>query len=166
MKKNNGTVSVEIRKLQHADEVRKCAWLMANCEPWKTLRRSYDDSVRILNDPLKEVHLAVTKDEIVGFVIIQMSGAFTGYIQMVAVMPKWRNKGIGSKLIKFAENRIFRKKPNVFMCVSSFNKKAQKLYNKLGYEIVGELKGYIISGHSEILLRKTIAPLTEFKTSP
>jgi ribosomal protein S18 acetylase RimI-like enzyme len=122
--------------------------------------------MNILNGPLKEVYLAVTRERIVGFVIIQMSGAFTGYIPTVGVMPKWRNKGVGSRLIEFAEDRIFRESPNVFMCVSSFNKKAQKLYNKLGYEIIGELKDYIVSGHSEILLRKTIAPLTEFKTNP
>jgi ribosomal-protein-alanine N-acetyltransferase len=51
------------------------------------------------------------------------------------------------------------------MCVSSFNQHAQRLYAQLGYERVGELKNYVISRHSEILLRKTIAPLTEFKPS-
>jgi len=33
----------------------------------------------------------------------------------------------------------------------------------IGYGIIGELKNYIIPGHSEILLRKTIGCLTEFK---
>lgn len=63
----------------------------------------------------------------------------------------------------FAEKRIFSETPNAFICVSSFNSSAQKLYERLGYEVIGELKDYIISGYSEILLRKTIAPLTEFK---
>jgi ribosomal-protein-alanine N-acetyltransferase len=63
----------------------------------------------------------------------------------------------------FAEERIFSETPNVFICVSSFNKFTQRFYERLGYEVVGELKDYIISGHSEILLRKTIAPFTEFK---
>ena len=39
---------------------------------------------------------------------------------------------------------------------------AQRLYERLGYDVVGEFKDYIISGHSEILLRKTIAPLSEY----
>ncbi len=117
----------------------------------------------MLSDPLREIYLAVVRDEIVGFIVLIMSGALVGYIQTVAVMPEWRNKGIGSRLLKFAEERIFNKAPNVFMLVSSFNKKAQKLYKRLGYEVIGELKDYIVSGHSEILLRKSIAPLTEFK---
>ena len=161
---NSGNLSVEIRRLQNAVEAEKCAELMANSEPWITLRRTYEDSQKMLSDPSKEVHLAVVKDEIVGFIVLIMSGAFVGYIQTVGVMPEWRDRGIGSKLLKFAEDKIFAKAPNVFMCVSSFNKKAQKLYKKLGYEVIGELKDYIVSGHSEILLRKSIAPLSEFRT--
>jgi ribosomal protein S18 acetylase RimI-like enzyme len=91
-----------------------------------------------------------------------MSGALVGYIQTVGVMPEWRNKGVGSKLVKFAEDVIFTRAPNVFMCVSSFNEKAQELYKRLGYETIGELKDYIVPGHSEILLRKSVAPIREF----
>jgi len=161
---NSGNLSVEIRRLQNAVEAEKCAELMANSEPWITLRRTYEGSMKMLSDPSREVYLAVVKDEIVGFIVLIMSGAFVGYIQTVGVMPEWRDRGIGSKLLKFAEDKIFAKAPNVFMCVSSFNKKAQKLYKKLGYEVIGELKDYIVSGHSEILLRKSIAPLSEFRT--
>jgi [ribosomal protein S18]-alanine N-acetyltransferase len=99
----------------------------------------------------------------VGFSILLMRGAFVGYIQSVCVAPEWRSKGIGSQLMSFLEQRILSETPNVFICVSSFNKGAQKLYERLGYEVIGELKDYIIPGHSEILLRKTIAPLTEFR---
>lgn len=162
-KKNDGNINIEIRKLGDTGEAEKCARLMANSEPWITLRRTYEGSQKMLSDPSREVYLAVVKDEIVGFTVLIMSGAVVGYVQTVAVMPEWRDKGIGTKLLKFAEEKIFSKAPNVFMCVSSFNNKAQKLYRRLGYEVIGELKDYIVPGHSEILLRKTIAPWTEFK---
>ena len=48
------------------------------------------------------------------------------------------------------------------MCVSSFNGGARRLYERLGYEVVGELTDYIVQGHSEILLRKTVGPLTGY----
>ena len=51
--------------------------------------------------------------------------------------------------------------PNVFICASSFNPAAQRLYERLGYTVVGELTDYIARGHSEILLRKTTGPLNE-----
>ena len=153
---------IVIRKLEHKHEAHTLADFMANAEPWKTLKRSYQDGTRILADPEREVYVASVQDEIVGFTILQMKGAFVGYIQTVGVLPGWRNRGIGSRLVAFAEARIFREAPNAFICVSSFNPGAQRLYERLGYEVVGELKAYIVAGHSEILMRKTIAPLTEF----
>lgn len=163
MKSKEGIHNVKIRKLNSLPEVEVCARIMSDSEPWITLRRSYEDSLRIIKDPSKEVYLALVDNEIKGFIILRMRGIFVGYIQTVAVSPEWRNRGIGSKLIQFAEDRIFEEFPNVFLCVSSFNQKAQDLYRRLEYEIVGELKDFVIRGHSEILLRKTIGPLIDYK---
>jgi ribosomal-protein-alanine N-acetyltransferase len=163
MSKNEDDLNVAIRALRHVDEARVCAELMANSEPWITLRRSYEDSMKILCDPEREVYVALVGDQFVGFTILHMKGAFVGYIQSVAVWPEWRNRGIGSRLLAFAEERIFRETPNAFVCVSSFNPAAQRLYQNLGYEVIGELKAWIVPGHSEMLMRKTIAPLTEFR---
>lgn len=154
---------IQIRKLEGTDEADLCARLMAGSEPWITLGRSYEDSLKILVDKSKDIYVALVDQVIVGFIIINMNGSFVGYIQTVCVKPEMRNKGIGSILLNWAEQRIFSETPNVFMCVSSFNKEALKLYEKLGYEVIGELRDYIVAGHSEILLRKTIAPMTEFK---
>jgi ribosomal protein S18 acetylase RimI-like enzyme len=137
--------------------------MMANSEPWITLRRDYDASLKILIDSSREVYLAMVGDEIVGFTILSMQGAFVGYLQSVCVAPQWRGEGIGSELMDYVEKRILSETPNVFICVSSFNGRVQRLYERRGYEAIGELKDFIVPGHSEILLRKTIAPLTGFK---
>lgn len=154
---------MEIRKLSNDDEAKKCASMMAAAEPWITLHRNFEDAFKILIDATREVYLALIDGKLSGFIILNMSGAFVGYIQTVCVSPAWRGKGIGSELVNFAEQRILKETPNVFMCVSSFNEGARRLYERLGYEIVGELKDYIIAGHSEILLRKSTGPLIEFK---
>ena len=155
-------ITVEKRGLE-PPEVAVCARMMVDSEPWITLGRDYDASVKTLTAPSKEVYVATVEGEITGFIILNMQGGFVGYIQTVCVAPAWRNRGIGSKLLAFAEERIFSEVPNVFICVSSFNEKAQRLYRRLGYEVVGELRDYIVAGHSEILLRKTIAPLRDFQ---
>jgi ribosomal protein S18 acetylase RimI-like enzyme len=49
------------------------------------------------------------------------------------------------------------------MCVTSFNHQAQKLYYRLGYEKIGELKNHIIEGADEYILRKQGSPISEFK---
>jgi [ribosomal protein S18]-alanine N-acetyltransferase len=152
-----------IRKLKSKTEARACAQIMVTSEPWITLKRTYDDSLKMVTNPLREVYLAVSKGKVIGFIILQMEGTFTGYIQTVAVRADWRGQGLGSRLIAFAEKRIFAENPNVFMCVSSFNKKAQRLYRRLGYEKIGVLKNFIVPSHDEILLRKTLGPLAKFK---
>ncbi len=155
--------TIAIRPLDQAAEAEECARLMASSEPWLTLRRSYDACLKIVSDTSKEVYVAFVGGRLVGFLIINMKGAFVGYIQTICVRPDSQGQGFGSCLVRWAESRIFRESPNVFMCVSSFNHSAYKLYERLGYTVVGELKDYLVRGHSEVLLRKSIAPLGEFR---
>ena len=157
---------IEIRPLHDSAEAEVCAQMMAGSEPWLTLRRDYATLLKILTDPTREVYVALLDCKIAGFIMLNMRGAFVGYIQSICVAPQWRGQGIGSCLIAFAEQRIFRETTNVFICVSSFNPDARRLYERLGYELVGVLKDYLVSGYDEILLRKTIAPILEFKKTP
>ena len=158
-------VDVDIRPLaDSADdaEARACATIMATTDPWLTLGRTFDRCLATVRDTQLERYVAASDGDVVGFVLVSMRGSFTGYIKSVAVREDWRSKGVGRKLLAFAEARIFRDSPNVFMCVSSFNPRARALYHRLGYETVGELRDFIVRGYDEILLRKTIGPLTGF----
>lgn len=145
-----------------ASDVQWCADLMAQSEPWITLRRDRDSSLRQLGDPSKELYILVNGNDRVGFVLIDMRGAFAGYIQSVCVAPQFRNASHGAALMKFAEERILKDEPNIFLCVSSFNSDAQRFYERQNYERVGELRDFIIPGASEIILRKTTAPKAAF----
>ena len=135
---------------------------MADSEPWLTLGRSFETSLRLVRDPSREVFVARDERGVAGFLILCMTGAFVGHIQTVCIDPRRQNQGLGSKLMQFAEQRILKDSPNIFMCVSSFNGGARRLYERLGYKVVGELTDYIVQGHSEILLRKTVGPLTGY----
>jgi ribosomal protein S18 acetylase RimI-like enzyme len=66
-----------------------------------------------------------------------------------------RGRGLGSQILAWAEERIFRDSPNVFMCVSSFNSDAQRLYARLGYQQIAVLSAFFVAEHDELLLRKT-----------
>ena len=149
-----------ITRLQADADARVCAGLMASSEPWLTLGRTFESSLTIVQDQTREVYLLRDGAAIAGFLIICMVGAFVGYIQTICIDPDHRGQGLGSRLVEFAEQRILGEVPNVFMCVSSFNRGARRLYERLGYTMVGELTDYIVQGHSEILLRKTRGPLT------
>ena len=112
----------------------------------------------------REVYVAKSEDgTLKGFVVLQMQGTFRGYLQTIAVAPDARGTGLGTALLHFAEDRTFRVSPNVFLCVSDFNTGALRLYERMGYERIGEIPDFLVSGRAEMLLRKTISPLTDFR---
>ena len=148
-----------ITPLHEPEEARQCAAMMCGSEPWITLGRSFDQSLRIIQDQDREVFIARHEGHVAGFLTLCLTGAFVGYVQTVCVDPALRGRGIGTELLRFAEDRIFSRFPNVFMCVSSFNHGARRLYARLGYEVVGEIRDYLVAGQGEILLRKTRGPL-------
>lgn len=155
---------VEIDKLERADArfadaVDVCARLMATSDPWLKLGRTYEDGVRLLQNPLAELYIAHEGETVIGFALLLMYGALRGYIQSIGILPQWRGRGMGSRLLQAVEARVFSETPNVFLCVSSFNHDAQRWYQRMGYQVVGELKDYLVAGYSEILMRKTIGPL-------
>jgi len=153
---------MEIAQTKNIDDFKHCALLMSESEPWITLKRTYEASLKMISDPLKEIYIARINNKIIGFMILQMVGAFRGYLQSICVAPEYRNMGIGTNMLRFVERRVFKESPNIFIIVSSFNKKAQKLYRKLKYKKIGILKDFIVPGYSEILFRKTISALVDF----
>lgn len=159
------TGELAISPLETEDDARACARLMAASEPWITLGRSYQASLGIIQDPTREVYLARDETGLAGFLILCLTGAFVGYIQTICIDPARRGQGLGSRLVEFAEQRIVQVSPNIFMCVSSFNHDARRLYERLGYKVVGELTDYIVRGHSELLLRKTLGPIVGFSSN-
>lgn len=154
--------TISIVRLSDDEDARVCAGLMCSSEPWMTLGRSFEASLAIVRDPTREVYLARDESGIAGFLILCLTGAFVGYIQTICIAPRCQGRGIGSRLLEFAEQRIRPLSPNIFMCVSSFNAGARRLYERQGYQVIGELTDYIVEGHSEILLRKTFGPIAPF----
>lgn len=152
-----------VRLIQGSIESEQCARMTFGEEPWVRFGTSYEASLRRMQDTSKEIYVAESDEQVVGFVIVNMQGAFIGYIQTVCVAAEHRGRGIGTKLIEWAEDRIFRDSPNVFICVSSFNQNAYRFYERLGYSVIREIKDYIIEGHSELLLRKSQGAWVDFQ---
>ncbi|HEX9186560.1 MAG TPA: GNAT family N-acetyltransferase [Vicinamibacteria bacterium] len=151
--------ALSIRPLATREEAEACAAMMAATEPWITLRRDYAACLKVVTDETRERYVARRGDHLAGLLILNLKGAFVGYIQTVCAAPEARGKGVGTALVAFAEERIFREHRNVFICVSDFNPGARRLYERLGYRLVGALTDYVVAGHSELLLRKTRGPL-------
>ena len=150
------TINIKISQLRTISEAEKCAELRASSEPWIKLKRDYQAGYQSITSSDNEVYIAYLENKLVGFVMVTLKGAISGFILSICVDRKFRNQKIGSQLLDFAERRIFLESPNVFLFVSSFNTSAQRLYLRNGYKKIGPLEDYIIDGYDEILMRKTI----------
>lgn len=156
-------VNVNVRPRQNQDEAEYCARFMVASEPWVTLGLTFEQALQRLTNPAREVLVATIENDVVGVMILDLGGVLNGYIQILAVHPDWRGRGVGTRMIAWAEERIYRQSPNVFLCVSSFNERPQRFYAQLGYQRVGELPDFLAVGHAEIILRKTRGPWLGFK---
>jgi ribosomal protein S18 acetylase RimI-like enzyme len=145
----------EINLISDARSISACALMMSKTDLWITLDMNFDQCLKAFEGNCKEIYSIEYENRIAGFVIIQICGTFSGYIQTICIDEAHRGKGFGRKLLHFCEERILKFSPNIFICVSSFNKRAAKLYYDFGFKLVGELDNFVKDGFSELLLRKT-----------
>ncbi|WP_276133462.1 GNAT family N-acetyltransferase [Polluticoccus soli] len=153
---------IEIQPMATIHELRVCARMMHTHFPWTELNFDLPACEAAFKGGFKENYVVKKKGDIIGFAILQVQGAFSGYIQSICILPAYRNQQIGTKLIRFCEERIHKTMPNVFLCVSSVNPDAQRFYYRHGYEKIGELKDHLVRGYDEYLLRKSQGPRDEF----
>lgn len=138
------------------EDLEWCARMMASSEPWITLRRDLEGCRVALVRPGTELFLARAQDLPVGFILVAPYGlAGSPYVASIAVAAEGRGQGVGSRLLRFAEEH-FAGREHIFLLVSSFNDRGQHFYRQHGYEFIGELKDYVVPGKSELILYKSL----------
>jgi len=134
------------------------AQLMSTSEPWLSLSLGFDDCLAT-TEPAEDTQLLVACDDDTpcGFVLLRPRGlAGSPYIVSIAVEESYRGRGIGSWMLAHVEARSRSDARHIFLCVSSFNSSARRLYERHGYRAVGELPDYVIDGASEVLMLKRL----------
>ena len=152
------SVPLTIRPIGTTAEVEACARLLADSEPWITLKQDFTRTLQVMSNTARERYVAMDGDRLAGLLILNLAGVLAGYLQTICVAPEYRGRGAGAEIMRFAETRILLEHPNVFLFVSSFNTAARHFYERLGYTQVGEIPDFLVNGHSEILMRKTVGP--------
>ena len=97
--------------------------------------------------------LRADDDEIIG----GLHGAIWGkwlYIKILWVAEPSRGRGCGRKLIESAEDYA-RRRGCIGAYLETFSFQARPLYEKLGYEVIGQIDGYP-PGHKFFFMRKLL----------
>lgn len=130
---------------------------MAGSDPWIRLGRGLETCRAVCTRPGYEMWVARSAGEPLGFALVHAHGvAGSPYLASIAVAEAARGRGVGARLVAFVEERFRPEARHFFLCVSSFNADARRLYERLGYEAVGLLKDYVIDGADEVLMHKRL----------
>lgn len=165
--------TLKVRGMRSGD-VEACAQIVAGEHLWqrygltlqrarRVLRRAQAARQRggVSRRSTGDLAVASEGGRVLGFIWFHRSGTFrhSGYIQWIAVARESRGRGVGQVLMRYAEDRILKKGPNVMLLVSDFNEAAQAFYKKMGYVEVGTIPDYMVQGVVERLYRKTRGPI-------
>jgi len=108
-----------------------------------------NDSIDKHFDNKKNINIEMILDSnfigiLIGHYLYQSSDLDEFEILHIAILPKFRNRGFALNLMKELEKllNINKKSLKIFLEVSSSNKFAIKLYEKLGYKAYNERKNY------------------------
>lgn len=105
----------------------------------------------------KELYIALNEQgECVGFIYCMQNGVFGSYpyLHIISVKEDCRGNGIGSLLMSYFEEKYPSDK--YFLTVDDFNINAKKLYERLGYQCVGQLPDFYKKGIDCYLMMKRL----------
>jgi ribosomal protein S18 acetylase RimI-like enzyme len=92
-----------------------------------------------------------------GVVLVRPAGvAGAPYIVSIAVAATHRGQGVGAALLAHVEEAWRARSRHLFLCVSSFNPRARRFYERHGFKVIGTLQDFIIEGADEILMHKLL----------
>ena len=153
---NGDTPGVTIDAADH-DDREWAAEVMAESDPWITLGRDLAACRRVCLNMDYQVFVARREQHRLGFALAHRRGVVgSPYLATLAVASEHRGYGIGTRLLRFVEQHYRPEARHLFICVSSFNPRARRLYERVGYTPVGEIQDYFIDGASELLMHKRL----------
>ena len=97
---------IEIRTLGIADYEAVCqVWAASGIHFQTTGRESYESFSRQMASGLQAVFGAMHDDRLVGVVVVTHDGR-KGWVNRLGVVPEYQRRGIGTRLVKVAEDHI------------------------------------------------------------
>ena len=131
---------------------------LAGMDPWRTLGYRPELLSRYLARKDAALHrFAVSiRGTAAGCFCIRHPWLMGPFLELLAVFPGFQGKGLGGTLVRWLEGEVRPSCRNIWTTVSSFNASAARFYEHMGFAEVGILRGLIMPGFDEILLRKAV----------
>jgi ribosomal-protein-alanine N-acetyltransferase len=147
---SEASITIETATLRDLSALRSIERICFPKDAWPLL-----DLISVLSFPGVVRLKAVSAREMVGFVagdVRRLEGI--AWIATIAVLPAYRGQGIGAALLEACEVHIPLKR--IRLCVRPTNLSAIRLYERFGYNRVGEWTRYYQDGESALVMEKTL----------
>ena len=107
--------------------------------------------------------VAEISGKVIGYIMCKMEHGFSnfkklgfvkkGHVVSIAVMDEYRGKGFGSAIVNEAINGVkIRQCSELYLEVRCSNNEAVRLYEKLGFSIIQQLKAYYRDGEDTYVM--------------
>lgn len=116
--------------------------------------------VREITSKSTNVIVAVDGTEVAGFAIMKYLND-EARLNLFAVHPKYRRRGIGTRMIKWLEKTaLINGNRLVYLEVRQGNRAARKFYESLGYAVIQHIPGYYRGREAAIRMTHDLWPRT------
>lgn len=143
-------------RLATTDDLRTIKAINEKCLPENYDFDTYEKFLSVYNMTYVLVSKLEDKDTVVGYIIGSIEDGVEAHIISIAVLPNFRNKGFGQRLILTL--LVDAKKKNLKSCslhVRVSNAPAISIYKHLGFQPIRALENYY-SNENGFLMRKKL----------
>ena len=126
----------------------------------------HDDHIQqnVISDKITrgEIYVAYDGDKFIGWLRYGMFWDTVPFMNMLMLLPEYRGKGIGRRLVTFWEEEMRKQGHTQLFTSTQQNEHAQHFYNALGYVAAGGFAqgcGALTEESFEIILIKELASL-------
>src|SRR5207247_6583198 len=105
-----------------------CDQKLADSEPWKRLGYTSADWARLFcaMPQGRDAFIIETNGAVAGLALLRSRFLMGDYLELLAIAPSARGKGLGGILLNYLEGLVFARAKNLFVCVSDFNQEARR----------------------------------------
>ena len=127
-------------------------------EPWSAINYPAAHLTAFLTaqDPALDRRAVFVDEGPAGIIAVRSPWLRGPYLQVLALLPPHQGQGFGKHLLDWFERQATGNSRWIWLCYSSFNRRAGAFYAREGFEEVTLLRDLMLDGGDEVLMRKRI----------
>jgi len=145
------------------DDIPTVASWMVQTPLWQRYQLTIERASKNFENALERAEVLLVADadaDNVGFAWCVPQGGFgrSMYLRLIGVRQEKARAGVGTTLLRAAEEAALKVGHELFLLVSDFNLDAQHFYQRQGYQQIGAIPGYVLPDVTELLYWKQLRP--------